>query len=249
MKALILAAGIGKRLQPITNFIPKSIVEINGIPLLINSLNNLQYTGEISEIGIVVGHMADYIKKRVGNSWNGIPIRYFDNLQYLETNNIISLYKAVNFCDDDILLLECDIFYKKEIIEILKSAKGDCSILVSPFNPNTMNGTIIKAEGDKAKELILGKWQEKDFNYSKVYKTVNMYRFTKTFIQNFMLLIKWYIENQQKGGGEYYEKVLGALIYLRDYDIRVVKVQEDMWCEIDDLSDLERAKKIFANFC
>lgn len=63
MKALILAAGFGKRLQPITNTIPKSMVEVNGTPLLINALNNLTALG-ITDIGIVVGHMADYIKER-----------------------------------------------------------------------------------------------------------------------------------------------------------------------------------------
>ena len=58
MKALILAAGFGKRLRPITNTIPKSMVEVNGTPLLCNALNNVTACG-ITEIGIVVGHMAD----------------------------------------------------------------------------------------------------------------------------------------------------------------------------------------------
>ena len=57
--ALILAAGYGKRSQPITNTIPKSMVKVNGTPLLENILNNLVSVG-ISEIGIVVDHMADY---------------------------------------------------------------------------------------------------------------------------------------------------------------------------------------------
>ena len=77
MKALILAAGYGKRLRPITNTIPKSMVEVNGTPLLENALNNLYSIGDISEIGIVVGHMADYIKSHIGMEWRGIPIKYY----------------------------------------------------------------------------------------------------------------------------------------------------------------------------
>ena len=70
MKALILAAGFGKRLQPITLSIPKSMVEVNHTPLLVNALNNLVDLG-ITEIGIVVGHMADYIRDHIGPSWRG----------------------------------------------------------------------------------------------------------------------------------------------------------------------------------
>ena len=242
MKALVLAAGFGKRLQPITNTIPKSMLEVNGTPLLANALNNLTSLG-ITDIGIVVGHKADYIRSRIGNDWNGAKVTYFENERYLETNNIVSLYNAASFCDDEMLMLECDIFYHKELVEKLIAGKGDCSILVSPFNPQTMDGSVVRIEGDRAVELVLGKWQAKDFDYTDTRKTVNMYRFSKDFIGKYMPLIKWYVENM--GENSYYEKVLGSLIYLRECDFRVVEVPEEMWCEIDDIEDLERARKKF----
>lgn len=244
MKALILAAGFGKRLRPITNTIPKSMVEVNGTPLLENALNNLYDIGGISEIGIVVGHMANYIKSHIGDSWKGIPIKYYENDRYLETNNVVSLYKAIEFCNDDMLMLECDIFYHKEMLEALKLGKGECSILVSPFNVNTMDGTVIEVEGDVAKALVLGKWQNEKFDYKNTRKTVNMYKFKREFIEKkYMPLIKWYVENM--GENSYYEKVLGSLLYYRECDVRIVEVPETMWCEIDDVADLERAKKQF----
>ncbi|MCR5742991.1 MAG: phosphocholine cytidylyltransferase family protein [Lachnospiraceae bacterium] len=242
MKALILAAGFGKRLQPITNTIPKSMVEVNGTPLLVNALNNLTELG-ITDIGIVVGHMANYIKDNIGYSWNGAKINYFENPRYIETNNIYSLYKAVDYFDDDLLMLECDIYYHKDMIEKLMEGQGECSILVSPFNPQTMDGTVIRVNGDKAEELILGKWQNEGFDYSQTRKTVNMYRFTKEFVSKYIPLIKWYVENM--GENSYYEKVLGSLIYLKENDIRIVEVPEDMWCEVDDADDLNRARERF----
>lgn len=245
MKALILAAGFGNRLRPITECVPKCLVEVNGTPLLENNLNNLCELGDISEIGIVVGHMADYIKSRVGNEWYGIPIKYFENKRYMETNNVVSLYQAAEFCDDDMLLLECDIYYNIEMLRRLKAGKGDCSILVSPFNKETMDGTVIAIENDDAKSLILGKWQGDDFDYTNTRKTVNMYKFKKEFIEKkYMPLIKWYVENMSEAN--YYEKVLGGLLYYRECDARIVEVPETMWCEIDDVEDLKRAEKQFS---
>ena len=243
MKALILAAGFGKRLRPITNTIPKSMVTVNGTPLLCNALNNVTALG-ISEIGIVVGHMADYIREHIGEEWNGVPVRYFENERYLTTNNVVSLYKAAEFCDDDMLMLECDIYYHKEMLEKLLAGGGDCSILVSPFNPLTMDGTVIRVDGDKALELILGKWQEEGFDYSDTRKTVNMYRFSKEFVRDkYMPLIRWYVESM--GENSYYEKVLGSLMYYRECDFRIVEVPEEMWCEVDDADDLARARARF----
>lgn len=242
MKALILAAGFGKRLLPITEKIPKSMVEINGTPLLVNALNCLTSLG-ITEIGIVVGHMADYIKNRIGHEWNGIKVSYFENDRYLTTNNIVSLFAASDFCNEDMLMLECDIYYHREMLEKLMEGKGECSILVSPFNPQTMDGSVVRVQGDTATELILGKWQGEGFDYSDTRKTVNMYRFTKEFCTKYIPLVKWYVKNM--GEQSYYEKVLGSLMYLRECDFRIVEVPEEMWCEVDNENDLKRARMRF----
>lgn len=242
MKALILAAGYGRRLKPLTDTVPKAMVPVNGTPLLVNSLNNLTAVG-IRDIGIVTGHMADYIKERIGQEWNGARIRYFMNEDYLVTNNVESLHRAAPFFDDDMLLLECDVYYSKEILEALMRGEGDCSILVSPFNPETMDGTVIRTDGVRALELILGRWQGADFDYTDMRKTVNMYRFSGEFAGKYIQLINWYVDYM--GRQSYYEKVLGSLIYLRECDVRIVEVPETMWCEIDDAEDLSRAEEQF----
>ena len=241
MKALILAAGYGKRLRPITNEIPKSMVEVGGVPLLINALNNLVEIG-ISEVGIVVGHKAEYIKEKIGNSYKNTRISYFENEKFLETNNIYSLYMASEFCNDEILLLEADLFYKKDILEQLIQKKADCCIMTSDFNPQTMDGTAISIEEntDKALELFLGKWQKTDFDYTNAKKTVNIYKFSKNFVKKYICLIEWFVKNI--GVNSYYETALGMLVYLKEFDIKIVNVSESSWHEIDDADDLERAR-------
>ena len=246
MKALILAAGFGKRLQPITNKIPKCMVEVCGTPLLQNALNILVEVG-ISEIGIVVGHKAEYIKQSIGLKWKNIPITYYENTRYLETNNVYSLYKAIDFCNDDMLMLECDLFYRKNLIAEMLKYDADCSILVSPFNQNTMDGTAIECSDEGKFSLVLGKWQNDGFDYSKAFKTVNMYKFSRAFAIKYMKLIEWYVDNM--GTNSYYEKVLGSMMYLRENSFQIVKVPETMWCEIDDESDLIRARNMFSAEC
>lgn len=117
---------------------------------------------------------------------------------------------------------------------------------MSPFNPQTMDGSVIRVDSDKALELILGKWQGEDFDYSSTRKTVNMYRFTKEFTQKYMSLIKWYVEKM--GEQSFYEKVLGCLLYLREVDARIVEVPENMWCEVDDADDLNRTRSRFGGW-
>lgn len=242
MKALILAAGYGKRLQPITNTIPKSMVNVQGTPLLVRTLDYLSELG-ISEIGIVVGHMADYIKEHIGSQWKNIPISYFENSRYLETNNVYSLYKAVDFCNEDMIMLECDLCYRKEVLSRLLDGKGDCAILVSPFNPRTMDGTVVRVEKDKVKDLIIGKWQGEGFDYTNTKKTVNMYKFSSDFARIYLQSVEWYVKNV--GTQSYYEKILGSIIYLKEYDIRIVEIPEDLWCEIDNAEDLKLAEEKF----
>ena len=85
------------------------MVEVGGVPLLTRSLDNLVALG-VTEIAIVVGHMADYIRTTIGESWKDAKITYFENSRYLETNNVVSFYRAFPFFDDDLLMLECDLY-------------------------------------------------------------------------------------------------------------------------------------------
>lgn len=245
MQALILAAGFGKRLQPITNTIPKSLVEVNGTPLLVNALDHLSGR-TIDEVVIVVGHKKEKIMDRIGHMYQGMKITYVENPDYDRTNNIYSFYLARNYIHDDVIMLECDLFYQRELIDKIVDTTADCNILVSPFNPETMDGTVIEPGDDgKARALSVNRMQGPDFCFNGKLKTINIYKFKKEFIVNkFFPMLKTYMHLYDKNS--YYELVLGILIYLRNDDFQIVPIDESKWCEIDDRDDLKRANIQFA---
>ena len=142
-------------------------------------------------------------------------------------------------------MLECDLFYQRDLIDTVLDGEGEASILVSKYNPDIMDGTVIETDvGTHAKMLYINKHQGADFDFSDKYKTVNVYKFTEEFlVKKFMPAIEIYINAESVNS--YYELVLGSLIYTGNSDIHIVEIDESRWCEIDDAEDLKRAKEKF----
>ena len=243
MQAVILAAGFGKRLRPITERIPKCLVPVNGKPLLVNALEILESRG-IREAVIVVGHMKDKIYQAVGHQFGQIKISYVANDLYDRTNNVYSLWLARDRLDKDTLLLECDLFYGPDLIDALMSKGRDCDVLVSKFDPDTMNGTVLKLDGDIVRSLITKRDQREGFDYSDKHKTVNMYRFSKDFLKKYLVpYLDLYVRTH--GTQRYYELVLGTIVYLGEPEVNAIVVDKELWREIDDADDLRLAEKHF----
>ena len=243
MQAILLCAGFGKRLRPLTDELPKALVPVKGAPLLMNALDCLARSGAISEAIIVVGHRKQQIMAAVGGEYKGMRVTYVENPRYEETNNVYSLALAEPYVREDCLLLECDLYYTDDLIQRLLAAKGDCAILVSPFDAATMNGSVVFADdADRATALVIKRDQGEGFDYSRALKTVNAYRFDGAFLRDaFLPNLRCYVATQ--GVNSYYELVLGGLIYYRNNDFRVVRIPADRWYEIDDADDLRRAEE------
>ncbi len=238
MQAIILAAGFGKRLRPLTDHMPKALVPVKGQPLLFHGLDCLARSGQITEVVVVVGHRKQDIMDALGGSYKGMAITYVENPLYEETNNVYSLALAKPYLREDCLLLECDLYYTDDLIKRLLSASGDCGILVSPYNAATMNGSVVFADEEgRCQALVIKRDQGPDFDYSKALKTVNGYFFRKAFLTEVLMPnIEMYIKTQ--GLSSYYELVIGGLIYYRNNDIRAVMFPASRWYEVDDSADL-----------
>ncbi len=244
MQAIILAAGFGQRLSPITEKTPKALVKVNGVSLLENALKYLAEQ-EIDEVIIVVGHLKDKIMEEIGTRYKGMNITYVDNPRYRQTNNVYSFYLTKEYIHDDVIMLECDLYFDETLIRTIINSRAECNILVSPYNKSTMDGTVILTEGDRAKALVIKKFQTQGFDYTGSMKTVNVYKFSKDFfINHFIPSVETYVKYESVNS--YYELVLGSLIYYGNSDIRIVEIDEKCWAEIDDLEDLKRAEDKFS---
>ncbi len=234
MQGLILAAGMGTRLGKCTEDIPKVMMEIQGKSLIMYALQRL-YEQNVSETIIVVGYKKEYILEKCGDHYNEMKLTYVINDRYESTNNVYSFYLATKKIHDDLLMVEGDLIFSKELLDSAVLGKHDCNIVVSKYNRNTMNGTVIKAQNNIARELITKKFQGEGFDYESAWKTVNIYYFSRKFMEKFSRMLKLYVEIGNLNN--YYELVLGALIYFGDDDIRTVVVDENDWFEIDDEKD------------
>ena len=119
MQAIILAAGMGKRLKALTAHNTKCMIEVNGITLIERTLSQLDTLG-LNRIIIVAGYEGDKLKTFVGDLNVLTPIEYVDNPDYDKTNNIYSLSLAKDYLlEDDTLLLESDIIFEDGVLESL----------------------------------------------------------------------------------------------------------------------------------
>ena len=129
MQAIILAAGLGTRLRPITDDVPKSMVSVNGIHIIEKQIDNL-HKACVKDIVVVGGYKADVLKKHL-ERYNGIT--FVENSRYAETNNWYSLYLALNHTEGSgFLLMNAEVYFDANIIAgLLEKDKEGNSLIAS----------------------------------------------------------------------------------------------------------------------
>lgn len=250
MQALMLAAGMGKRLGRFTKNSTKCMVPVNGKTLIEYAIEALIQCG-IKKFVMVVGYKSEvlinFIKEKFPEErLNGMKIEFIENPIYDKTNNIYSLYLAKNcLAEDDTLLLESDLIFKKKILSSLISSSDKNVAVVSKFEP-WMDGTCTLLNCENQITQIVDKTAFKWNHTEDYYKTVNIYKFSKDFSNNYYIP---FLEAYQKafGENEYYEQVLKVISFLSSTAIKGMKVSGDDWYEIDDAADLAIAEDRFAN--
>lgn len=246
MQAILLAAGMGKRLGEYTKNNTKCMVEVNGIKLIDRVIMQLAHFN-ISRLVIVIGYKGSELKKYIGNRYDkALKIEYIENNVYDKTNNIYSLALAKDeLCKDDTILLESDIIFEETALKKLINNPYPNLALVDKYQP-WMDGTMVTINENNEIDNFINKASFKFQDIDSYYKTVNLYKFSKEFSTDvYIPFLEAYCKVM--GNNQYYEEVLRVLTVIHQSSLHALPLQGDKWYEIDDVQDLDIASTLFSD--
>ena len=244
MQAVILAAGMGKRLKELTQNATKCMVKVNGETLIERALTQLDRLN-LSRIVLVIGYQGQKLKDYVAKLPIQTPVEYVENSIYDRTNNIYSLYLARGYLlAEDTLLLESDIIFEENVLKRLVDHPYPSLALVARYE-SWMDGTVVTLDDEDCILDFIGKKNFRFEDTKRYYKTVNIYKFSKEFsASHYVPFLEAYCK--ALGNNEYYEQVLKVITLLDRPEIKAVRLEDEIWYEIDDEQDLDIAESLFA---
>ncbi len=243
-KVIILAAGVGSRLAPISTTIPKSLTKVAGKEIVDYQISGYLNAGiNEKDITVVAGYksemMVDFFKT------NYPQVSVLENKDYNKTNNMYSLYMALNELakeDFDVLFINnADCTYDLEIINDLleSSAKNAIAAEVGVFNDESMK-LVADSSSGKLQDIAKTITEDKAFGLS-----IDLYKISKDAVNSLHTIVKRYIE-KDKDLNQWTEVAFPELFSKEDFVAHDIK--GGRWFEIDNLEDLLNADKLFSDF-
>ena len=245
MQAIILAAGMGRRLGKFTRDNTKCMLPVNGVRLIDRMLEQLCQLN-LSKLIMVVGYKGKELMNYIGNRYKDrLLIEYATNPIYDKTNNIYSLALVKDkLTEDDTLLIESDLILDDSLFQMILDDPYPNLALVAKYE-TWMDGTMVRIDKDNN---IVNFVPKKAFRYSEVdtyYKTVNVYKFSKDFSTRvYVPFLDAYCKVM--GDNEYYEQVLRVITLLDQANLKALPIGDKPWYEIDDVQDKDIAEAIFS---
>lgn len=238
--AIILAAGTGSRLKPITDHAPKCLTEVNGIPILINTLHNLKTCGTKS-VTIVIGYLYQAVKEAVGDSYLNMAISYVYNDIFENTNDMYSLWLARDILKKGALVLEGDIFFRaKTLKRAMDSMVKKSYYLTGKYN-GTFNEVLIKTNPQfkvqSIEVLRNNSGPEGDFNFM----STGMLVIREDYGIHFSRWLTEFVKEDRVN--VLFDDVLSE--HVTEYPLYITEISHREWVEIDTFEDLRRAESIF----
>ena len=232
MKAIIMAAGVGKRLLGLNMNKPKCLLTAGSETLIRRSVNLLVNKG-ISDITVIVGYEADLIRNELKND-----VAYFENPHFLTTNSIMSLWYAKDLLEDNVLLLNGDLYYEHDILDYAKNQTNPVVMLADSTRIDNADYRF-SFSGDQINQF--GKHltnHETDGEY------VGIVRIDQSFIKTFKDALEEMIISGKSN--IWWEDVLYSFIEKR-IPIHYFDVAGTFWSEVDTLQDYNYLKNWIKN--
>lgn len=236
--ALLLAAGTGSRLYPLTRNEPKCLTIVNGVSILERLISSLNQHG-FKRLVVVTGHLENSIRDFLGNRVGDIEIDYIFSPLYKTTNNIYSLWMAREVINESFLLLESDLVFDESLLDAMLYPDRIAVAKMQPW----MNGTCVTInKSQQVKAFLAG--NADSFGETK-YKTVNIYSISLTSWRRIVKNLDRRISDGKVN--DYYETVFAKMIADDSLSFEIVSFGGKPWYEIDTIKDLARAEKLFSS--
>ncbi len=233
MKALILAAGIGKRLKA---NVPKILLKIGNKSLLERHVENLLNLG-IKNIGIVIGYKSNQLRNFIKKIDRKKNIKIFKNSSY-KLGSIVSLVSASNFFykKGNLILMDGDVFYDKKILKkLLNSKKKNCLLIDKKFEKGE---EPVKVCIKNNKIIDFGKIVNQDFDYQG--ESVGFFKFSNKSSLKFLEQSRKIMKSNKN---LMYEEAIQKIIKEKKIRMDFENITNLPWIEIDFKKDLILAKK------
>lgn len=232
MTTIILAAGQGSRLRPITDHLPKCLVPVDGTPILTHTLERLQRAGH-TDVLIVTGFEAGRIRRHVKRlSLDGMRVRLLDNPRFAETNNLYSLALALDHVDRAMTVINGDDLFNVHILAALQASCAPAAAAVDFSSP--LPGDAMKTAVDGRRVTALGK----DMPSARAAgNAIGLYRFSAGAVPLLREEVTRWVEDGRVGA--FYVAAISALA--KRVPIEAVSTGGLTWCEVDDARDLAAA--------
>ena len=239
-KAIVLAAGLGSRLKPLTEEIPKCLTEVNGKAILEHTLKILEGNG-IDETVIVVGYLGNVVIDKIGYKYGNMKITYLWNEVYDKTNSMYSAWLAREYLEQGAILIEGDTVFEEALIKKVLQTPQDKTFWVGDRFTREYMGSMSTVDNKNRiidLKIVRAELIEYRDNY---YKSTGILKLTPEYGK---LFSQWLNNDVQKGNVQiYYDIVIGN--HLEDAPIYICDITGDIWNEIDSLDDLRKTERIF----
>ena len=235
MKAIILAAGVSRRLYPHTYDTPKCLLKVGGKPIINHQLEALKKI-KIKEVIIIVGYHREILMNHVKESFPDLNFKFVINHHFFETNTAYSLFLGKSELKTDILLMNADVVYPAKLLEKLYYCKHETALAVDIKNCGEEEVKIIDGGNNKivaiGKNLIESQCLGEFIGVAKLSK-----RFNLLFAESLNELIN------SGGVNDYFEASISLI--LDKIDVRFLDVSEFPCLEVDFKEDLDTARELF----
>ncbi len=234
--ALLLAAGAGSRLQPLTDGCPKCLTEVRGVPILGRLLSCLVEQG-FKRLVVVVGYRGDQIRNYLESRASGLAVRFVDCREYATTNNIYSLWLARECIRESFVLIESDLLFDSRLLGLMRVRNR---VAVAGFQPELIGTTVSIDESGRVVSFHVGADPD-TLNLGQ--KTVNLYSLSAAVWREVVRRLEQRITAGRVH--DYYEVVFAEMVAEGRLALQAVSFDAGRWCEIDTVEDLRVAERLF----